>query len=55
MQTPIIKTSEPEHSAYPRSEALTARIEPFDSYWQAPEDVEAGANVLLRSALALTR
>lgn len=42
MQTPIIKTSEPEHSAYPRSEALTARIEPFDSYWQAPEDVEAG-------------
>ncbi len=24
------------------SATLTARIEPFDSYWQAPEDVEAG-------------
>lgn len=43
MQTPIVKNSEAEElSAYPRSEALTARIEPFDSYWQAPEDIEAG-------------
>lgn len=25
-----------------RSDSLTARIEPFDSYWQAPEDIEAG-------------
>ena len=24
------------------SDTLAARIEPFDSYWQAPEDVEAG-------------
>ncbi len=24
------------------SHALSARLEPFDSYWQAPEDVEAG-------------
>jgi hypothetical protein len=24
------------------SENLSARIEPFDSYWQAPEDVESG-------------
>ena len=24
------------------SDSLSARIEPFDSYWQAPEDVEAG-------------
>lgn len=25
-----------------RSDTLTARIEPFDSYWQAPDDIEAG-------------
>jgi 2-polyprenyl-3-methyl-5-hydroxy-6-metoxy-1,4-benzoquinol methylase len=25
-----------------RSDRLTARIEPFDSYWQAPTDIEAG-------------
>jgi 2-polyprenyl-3-methyl-5-hydroxy-6-metoxy-1,4-benzoquinol methylase len=25
-----------------RSDSLSARIEPFDSYWQAPEDIEAG-------------
>ncbi len=24
--------------------ALSARLEPFDSYWQAPEDVESGYN-----------
>lgn len=24
------------------SETLSARIEPFDSYWQAPDDIEAG-------------
>lgn len=27
---------------YSRSDSLTARIEPFDSYWQAPADIEAG-------------
>ena len=25
-----------------RSESLAARLEPFDSYWQAPKDVEKG-------------
>ena len=25
-----------------RSDTLSARIEPFDSYWQAPEDIESG-------------
>lgn len=25
-----------------RSDDLTARLEPFDSYWQAPEDIEKG-------------
>ena len=25
-----------------RSERLAARLEPFDSYWQAPKDVEKG-------------
>src|ERR1700716_3942397 len=25
-----------------RSEQLAARLEPFDSYWQAPKDVEKG-------------
>jgi len=25
-----------------RSDSLSARIEPFDSYWQAPDDIEAG-------------
>ncbi len=25
-----------------RSDTLSARIEPFDSYWQAPDDIEAG-------------
>ncbi|HUO68958.1 MAG TPA: hypothetical protein VMV37_15565, partial [Gammaproteobacteria bacterium] len=25
-----------------RSEDLAARLEPFDSYWQAPENVDAG-------------
>ena len=24
------------------SDSLSARIEPFDSYWQAPDDVESG-------------
>jgi 2-polyprenyl-3-methyl-5-hydroxy-6-metoxy-1,4-benzoquinol methylase len=32
--------SEPE--AILTSDMLSARIEPFDSYWQAPDDVEAG-------------
>src|SRR3954462_2620065 len=25
-----------------RSESLAARLEPFDSYWQAPKDIEKG-------------
>jgi 2-polyprenyl-3-methyl-5-hydroxy-6-metoxy-1,4-benzoquinol methylase len=25
-----------------RSESLSARLEPFDSYWQAPDDIESG-------------
>jgi len=29
-------------SSNPRSSALAARLEPFDSYWQAPEDVASG-------------
>src|SRR5215470_14522897 len=29
-------------SAASRSERLAARLEPFDSYWQAPQDVEKG-------------
>jgi 2-polyprenyl-3-methyl-5-hydroxy-6-metoxy-1,4-benzoquinol methylase len=29
-------------SAAGRSERLAARLEPFDSYWQAPKDVEKG-------------
>jgi 2-polyprenyl-3-methyl-5-hydroxy-6-metoxy-1,4-benzoquinol methylase len=31
---------EPDHAV--SSDQLAARIEPFDSYWQAPDDVEAG-------------
>lgn len=31
---------EPEFNV--NSDMLSARIEPFDSYWQAPDDVEAG-------------
>jgi 2-polyprenyl-3-methyl-5-hydroxy-6-metoxy-1,4-benzoquinol methylase len=43
MQTSTgIKTSEASQIESHRSDHLTARIEPFDSYWQAPEDIEAG-------------
>jgi SAM-dependent methyltransferase len=31
----------PDRSAPPRR-TLSARLEPFDSYWQAPKDIEAG-------------
>lgn len=31
-----------EHAAGPSARQLSARLEPFDSYWQAPDDVEAG-------------
>jgi len=33
---------DPESGINIRSETLAARIEPFDSYWQAPDDIEAG-------------
>jgi len=35
---------EPPHANMtgPRPRVLTARVEPFDSYWQAPKDVEKG-------------
>lgn len=43
MQTTTqVKSSPPNEIGAGRSESLSARIEPFDSYWQAPEDVEAG-------------
>ena len=36
-------TAEPTTTPTPSpAHKLSARIEPFDSYWQAPEDVEAG-------------
>jgi 2-polyprenyl-3-methyl-5-hydroxy-6-metoxy-1,4-benzoquinol methylase len=34
LQTPAVHT--------PKTRKLSARLEPFDSYWQAPEDVESG-------------
>jgi len=34
--------SEPASQVIIDSDTLSARIEPFDSYWQAPDDVEAG-------------
>lgn len=37
-----IKSNEPVAVKSHRSDTLTARIEQFDSYWQAPEDIEAG-------------
>ncbi|HWM28574.1 MAG TPA: class I SAM-dependent methyltransferase [Woeseiaceae bacterium] len=40
--TSSIKSNEPVKLPTRRSETLSARIEPFDSYWQAPEDIEAG-------------
>ena len=32
----------PVSAALPASRVLAARLEPFDSYWQAPKDIEAG-------------
>lgn len=40
--TSSIKTNEAVAVKSHRSDSLTARIEPFDSYWQAPDDIEAG-------------
>jgi 2-polyprenyl-3-methyl-5-hydroxy-6-metoxy-1,4-benzoquinol methylase len=40
--TTSIKTNEAGDVLSTRSDRLTARIEPFDSYWQAPDDIEAG-------------
>jgi SAM-dependent methyltransferase len=33
---------EPPTATLPRARRLAARLEPFDSYWQAPADVEKG-------------
>lgn len=40
MPSPL--TSYREELAVPARSKLAARLEPFDSYWQAPEDVESG-------------
>jgi len=32
----------PDASTRPQRRMLSARLEPFDSYWQAPKDIEAG-------------
>lgn len=34
--------------AWPRDEDLTARIEPFDSFWEAPSDIEKGYDSFAR-------
>jgi 2-polyprenyl-3-methyl-5-hydroxy-6-metoxy-1,4-benzoquinol methylase len=38
---PQVPLNPPETSSIPRRK-LAARLEPFDSYWQAPKDVEKG-------------
>ncbi|MBN1236877.1 MAG: class I SAM-dependent methyltransferase [Gammaproteobacteria bacterium] len=40
-EAPAVAAIDPP-SAATRSTALAARLEPFDSYWQAPDDVEKG-------------
>lgn len=40
--TSSMKSNEAAAVESHRSDSLTARIEPFDSYWQAPDDIEAG-------------
>ena len=46
------ETDSPASEAAPESPGngkirrLAARLEPFDTYWQAPEDVEAGFDVI---------
>ena len=36
-----------EDDTLPREFELTAKIEPFDSFWEAPEDIEKGYSVVL--------
>lgn len=45
---PTAAVTQLERSAEPRSSALAARLEPFDSYWQAPEDIEKGYSSFYR-------
>jgi 2-polyprenyl-3-methyl-5-hydroxy-6-metoxy-1,4-benzoquinol methylase len=42
MQTTAPIKNSPSPTAVSRSDSLTARIETFDSYWQAPDDIESG-------------
>src|SRR5690349_24870486 len=37
---PILNDRAPQTLS--RSDTLAARLEPFDSYWQAPKDIESG-------------
>jgi SAM-dependent methyltransferase len=37
---PILNDRAPQLAS--RSDSLAARLEPFDSYWQAPKDIESG-------------
>ncbi len=37
---PLLNDRAPQSAS--RSDTLAARLEPFDSYWQAPKDVESG-------------
>ena len=37
-----LRTAYDKGSVAGRSERLAAKLEPFDSYWQAPKDVEKG-------------
>lgn len=39
VQVKLVRNPEPRSST---GRVLSARLEPFDSYWQAPEDVESG-------------
>lgn len=41
-QTPAETPATASPSALGRSARLAARLEPFDSYWQAPQDIDAG-------------
>jgi hypothetical protein len=45
MNLPALNTPTTLHPAAER--ALSARLEPFDSYWQAPADVERGYSSFL--------
>ena len=42
-----LPVSAPVHGHQSASRKLTARLEPFDSYWQAPADVEKGYSSFL--------